>query len=55
LRPGLPTGDYYLAVVDFAGTVTKYEVCVGTIFLGTGTCAGAAFPSPSPSATIKRR
>jgi len=24
-------GDYYLAVVDFAGTGTTYEICVATI------------------------
>jgi len=48
---GLATGDYYLAVVDFAGTTTTYEVCVGTLsILGTGPCA-AGFPSPpAPSA-----
>src|SRR5213080_4664656 len=27
----LATADYYLAVVDFAGTATTYEVCVGTV------------------------
>jgi len=48
---GLATGDYYLAVVDFAGTATTYEVCVSTLsVLGTGPCA-AGFPSPpAPSA-----
>src|SRR6266851_5597113 len=48
---GLATGDYYLAVVDFAGRTTTYEVCVGTLsLLGMGPCA-AAFPSPpAPSA-----
>jgi Bacterial Ig-like domain (group 2) len=47
LRPGLGTGDYYLAVVDFAGTATMYELCVATITaLGTGPCAGTAFPAP---------
>src|SRR5207245_1003333 len=48
LRPGLGTGDYYLAVVDFAGTTTTYELCVATItVLGAGPCAGTAFPSPA--------
>jgi len=47
LRPGLATGDYYLAVVDFAGTTTTYELCVATItVLGAGPCAGTVFPSP---------
>jgi len=42
----LATGDYYVAVVDFAGTTTTYEVCVGTVpLLGGGFC-NAAFPSP---------
>src|SRR6266851_1585857 len=42
----LATGDYYLAVVDFAGTATTYEVCVGTVpSLGGGFC-NTAFPSP---------
>ncbi|PYP47546.1 MAG: hypothetical protein DMD42_02360 [Gemmatimonadetes bacterium] len=42
----LATGDYYLAVVDFAGTTTTYEVCVGTVpVLGGGFC-NTAFPSP---------
>jgi hypothetical protein len=40
------TGDYYLVVVDFAGTATTYEVCVGTVpLLGGGFC-NTAFPSP---------
>ena len=57
LRPGLVTADYYLAVVDFAGTATTYEVCVATITLvGTGPCAGAAFPSPPiAGSTTSRR
>jgi hypothetical protein len=43
---GLATGDYYLAVVDFAGTTTTYEVCVSTVPpLGGGFC-NTAFPSP---------
>jgi hypothetical protein len=53
LRPALATGDYYLVVVDFAGTTTHYEVCVGTLsVLGTGPCA-TGFPSPpAPSPTV---
>src|SRR2546425_4208790 len=53
LTPSLGTGDYYLAVVDFAGTTTTYEVCVGTtnIVLGGGFC-NTAWPSPpAPGAT----
>jgi len=43
---GLATGDYYLAVVDFAGTTTTYEVCASTVGpLGGGFC-NTAFPSP---------
>jgi len=50
LRPSLATGDYYLAIVDFAGTTTNYEVCVGTISaLSPGPCA-TGFPAP-PAAT----
>jgi len=52
LRSALATGDYYLAVVDFAGTTTHYELCVGTLsVLGAGPCA-TGFPSPpAPSPT----
>lgn len=58
----LATGDYYLAVVDFAGTATYYEVCVSTVpLVGVPFCS-TAFPAPpaSGSATaaapsIKRR
>jgi len=47
LRPSLATADYYLAVVDFAGTTTTYEVCVGTVpLLQPGTCNTPAWPSP---------
>ena len=36
----LATGDYYLAIVDFAGTTTTYETCVGVApFLGTPDCS----------------
>ena len=42
----LATGDYYLAVVDFAGTATTYEVCVGVQpLVGSGFC-GTGFPAP---------
>ncbi len=61
LTLSLATADYYLAVVDFAGTPTTYEVCVGTVpLLGGGFC-NTAFPAPpaassstSPS-RVKRR
>src|SRR2546421_1745636 len=47
LRPSLATADYYLAVVDFAGTTTTYEVCVGSVsLLAPGTCNTPAWPSP---------
>jgi hypothetical protein len=53
---GLATGDYYLAVVDFAGTTTTYEVCASTVpVLGGGFC-NTAFPSPpAPSVRATRR
>jgi Bacterial Ig-like domain (group 2) len=55
LRPSLATGDYYLAIVDFAGTTTTYEVCVGTISLaGAGPCA-TGFPAPPAAARVGTR
>lgn len=40
------TGDYYVSVVDFAGTATTYELCVGTVpVLGTAFC-NTGFPAP---------
>ncbi len=46
----LATGDYYLAVVDFAGTATHYEVCVSTVpLLGVPFCS-TAFPAPPAGA-----
>jgi Big-like domain-containing protein len=54
LTPSLATADYYLAVVDFAGTATTYEVCVGTVpLLGGGFC-NTAFPAPPAAASTKR-
>ena len=57
----LATGDYYLVVVDFAGTTTTYELCVGTVdFLGAGFC-NTSFPSPPAASSrgaplrVKRR
>ena len=48
---GLATGDYYLAIVDFAGATTTYEVCVGVLpLLGGGFC-NTAFPAP-PRTTV---
>jgi hypothetical protein len=58
LTPSLATGDYYLAIVDFAGTTTTYEVCVGTVpLLQPGTCNTPAWPSPpaTTSAVPRRR
>jgi Bacterial Ig-like domain (group 2) len=55
LRPALATGDFYVAVVDFAGTTTTYEICVGTIsVLGVGPCA-AGFPAPPAATRLSRR
>ncbi len=51
----LATGDYYLAVVDFAGTATTYEVCVGVQpVLSSGFC-GNGFPAPPAAAPAKGR
>jgi len=51
----LATGDYYLAVVDFAGTATTYEVCVGVQpVLSSGFC-GNGFPAPPGAAPAKGR
>jgi len=58
LTPSLATGDYYLAIVDFAGTTTTYEVCVGTVpLLQPGTCNTPTWPSPpaTASAALRRR
>jgi hypothetical protein len=52
----LATGDYYLAIVDFAGVATAYEVCVGTTntVLGGGPC-NTGFPAPPAAASLRRR
>src|SRR5437867_8105323 len=42
----LATGDYYLAIVDFAGTTTYYEVCVGVLPLVGPAFCNTAFPAP---------
>jgi hypothetical protein len=58
LTPSLATGDYYLAIVDFAGTTTTYEVCVGDVpVLAPGTCNNPPWPSPpaTTSAAARRR
>jgi len=58
LTPSLATGDYYLAIVDFAGTATTYEVCVGYVpLLAPGTCNTPIWPSPpaGTSAAPRRR
>ena len=52
LTPSLATGDYYLAIVDFAGTATTYEVCVGWVqLLSAGTCNTPTWPSPPATAS----
>ncbi|HZI22126.1 MAG TPA: hypothetical protein VFD76_06400 [Gemmatimonadales bacterium] len=40
------TGDYYVTVVDFAGTATMYEVCVGTVPLLAPAFCNSGFPAP---------
>jgi len=57
LTPSLATGDYYLAIVDFAGTTTTYEVCVGDVLLlAQGTCNTPTWPAPpAPAGTARRR
>jgi hypothetical protein len=48
---GLATGDYYLVIVDFAGTATTYEVCASVVpVLGGGFCS-IGFPSPPAHAS----
>jgi hypothetical protein len=42
MRLLLPTGDYYLAVVDFAGEPTRYSLCVTVRFGCTPPAAAAA-------------
>src|SRR6266576_3272713 len=49
----LATGDYYLAVVDFAGTATTYEVCVAVQQLLVSGFCGTGFPAP-PAASPGR-
>ena len=56
LTPSLATGDYYVAIVDFAGTTTTYEVCVGWVpLLGAGTCNTPTWPSPPATSTAAPR
>ncbi|HMG18061.1 MAG TPA: hypothetical protein VK573_05005, partial [Gemmatimonadales bacterium] len=48
---GLPTGEYYLVVLDYAGATTTYAVCVGTKPLaGAGSC-DSTFPSAVGAST----
>ena len=51
----LATGDYYLVVVDFAGTTTTYEVCIGTLNLAGGPCDDTHWPSPPAAPRAPRR
>src|SRR5438128_10312532 len=56
LTPSLATGDYYVAIVDFAGTTTTYEVCVGYVpLLAAGTCNTPTWPSPPATSTAAPR
>lgn len=49
---GLGTGNYYAVVLDYAGTTTKYEICVGP---GSAPplCPTAFTPNAAPPATRK--
>jgi hypothetical protein len=49
------TGDYYVAVVDYAGAATTYEICVGTAPLVGMVYCNTGFPAPpAPSSTPRR-
>jgi hypothetical protein len=50
LRLGLSSGDYYLAVVDYAGEPTRYSLCISVRF----GCVPPFAPAP-PTAAPKAR
>lgn len=51
----MTTGDYYVAVVDYAGAATMYEICVGTVPLVGMVYCNAGFPAPPASPSAPRR
>jgi hypothetical protein len=46
MRVQLATGDYYVAVVDFAGEATRYSICVAVRFACTPPAASSSPRSP---------
>jgi hypothetical protein len=42
MRVQLATGDYYIAVVDFAGAATRYSICVAVRFACTPPAASSS-------------
>lgn len=50
----LPAGSYYLAVVDFAGVVTRYSMCVRIVPVGIGNCGPLAGSPPVPGTSAPR-
>jgi len=46
MRVQLPTGDYYITVVDFAGEATRYSICVAVRFACTPPAASSSPRSP---------
>jgi hypothetical protein len=47
MRVQLPTGDYYITVVDFAGEATRYSICVAVRFACTPPAAASGPRAPS--------
>lgn len=47
MRLLLPSGDYYLAVVDFVGQATRYSLCISVRFGCVPPAAGSATALPS--------
>jgi len=45
MRVQLPTGEYYIAVVDFAGEATRYSICVAVRFACTPPAATSSLRS----------
>ncbi|MGH7538265.1 MAG: hypothetical protein ACREMF_06500, partial [Gemmatimonadales bacterium] len=48
MRLQLPTGDYYLAIVDFAGEPIRYSVCIAVRFGCTPTASAAGGATNRP-------
>jgi len=51
---GLPVGDYYAVVVDFAGVPTPYEICIGPCAVFPVAPAQAPTPTQLQAATRRR-